>query len=71
MATKKWSDLTPLQQQAIFAGGAAELLLTAAALLDLTRRPAPAVRGSKAAWAASFAVQPFGPLAYFAIGRLR
>ncbi|MGZ4448121.1 MAG: PLDc N-terminal domain-containing protein [Nocardioides sp.] len=39
------------------------------ALRDLARRPAAAVRGPRAAWAASFVVQPFGPLAYLVAGR--
>ncbi len=66
---KKWSDLTPAQQRAIKVGGALEVVLTALALRDLARRPADEVHGSKALWAVSFVVQPFGPLAYFAAGR--
>lgn len=66
---KKWSDLTPAQQRAFKVGGALEVVLTALAVRDLARRPASEVRGSKALWAASFVVQPFGPLAYFAVGR--
>ncbi|MGZ4464384.1 MAG: PLD nuclease N-terminal domain-containing protein [Nocardioides sp.] len=66
---KRWSDLTPTQRRAIVLGGAAEAVLTAVALRDLARRPAAAVRGPRAAWAASFVVQPFGPLAYLVAGR--
>ncbi|KQW53134.1 hypothetical protein ASC77_02210 [Nocardioides sp. Root1257] len=66
---KKWSDLTPTQQKAIIAGGAVEVVLTAVALRDLARRPASEVRGRKALWVLSFAVQPFGPLAYLLRGR--
>jgi hypothetical protein len=70
MAPKKqWSDLTRPQQVAICVAGAAELLMTAYALRDLARRPSPQVRGPKVAWVLSFAVQPFGPLAYLAVGR--
>ena len=66
---KKWSDLTPLQQRAVYAGAAIETVLTVAALRDLAKRPADGIRGSKAAWVLAFFVQPFGPLAYFAAAR--
>jgi hypothetical protein len=69
MAKKKWSDLTSAQRGAISVGGAIELVLTTAALRDLARRPADRVRGPKVLWALSTVVQPFGPLAYFAVGR--
>ncbi len=69
MARTTWSELSRRQKRAVSLGGAAELVLTAAALRDLARRPAEAVRGSKRVWALSFVVQPFGPLAYFAAGR--
>jgi hypothetical protein len=66
---KNWSDLTPHQQKAIILGGAVELVLTTLALRDLARRPSDQVRGPKALWVLSFAIQPFGPLAYFPAGR--
>ena len=66
---KKWSDLTATQQRAIIAAGAVEVVVTAVALLDIARRPASEVRGSKLAWVLSFVVQPFGPIAYFISGR--
>jgi hypothetical protein len=66
---KSWADLTPAQKSTIFVGGAIELVLTAMAVRDLKRRPSQAVRGPKLLWAASFVVQPFGPLGYLALGR--
>lgn len=69
MAKKKWSDLTPLQRRAICVAGAAETVMTVAALRDLARRPADEVRGPRAAWALAFVVQPVGPVAYFVAGR--
>ena len=66
---KSWADLTPAQRSAIIGGGAVELVLTVVALRDLIRRPSQAVRGPKLLWAASFVVQPFGPLGYLALGR--
>jgi hypothetical protein len=69
MAKQKWSDLTTLQKRAVFAGGAVETVITVAALRDLARRPGDQVRGSKAAWVLASFVQPFGPIAYLAVGR--
>jgi hypothetical protein len=69
MAKKQWSDLTTMQRRAIVVGGVLETVLTAAAMRDLKGRSAQEVRGPKAAWALAFAVQPFGPIAYFAIAR--
>ena len=57
------------QRAAIVAGAAVELVLTTTALVDLARRPASQVRGSKALWALGCFVQPVGPVAYLAVGR--
>ena len=70
MASKKqWSDLTPTQQGLILASAAVELALTAAAIIDLARRPADQVRGPKPLWLLGCIIQPLGPLAYLALGR--
>lgn len=69
MPKKKWSDLTPGQRRAVGVAGAAEIVLTVAALRDLAHRPASDVRGPKAVWVLACFVQPVGPLAYFAKGR--
>lgn len=70
MASKKsWSDLSPAQQKAIIAAGAAEAVITAVAVIDLVRRPKASVRGPKVLWLLTFAVQPVGPLAYLKKGR--
>lgn len=66
---RSWSDLSTRQRRGIVGGGAVEAVVTLAALRDLARRPADDVRGPKAAWVASFVVQPFGPLAYLLLGR--
>jgi bacteriorhodopsin len=68
---KRWSDLSRPQQRAIIGAGVVQLLLAAAALLDLRRRPSEQVRGSKKLWAVAALVNFFGPLAYFAFGRRR
>ena len=69
MAQKKWSDLTSGQQTAILVAGCIQLSLAASAWADLAGRPASAVAGSKARWAAIIAINFVGPLAYFARGR--
>ena len=69
MAQRKWRDLSRSQQTAIVIGGAVEMAATTAMLVDLARRPASAVRGSKALWLGLSVVQPVGPLAYFTLGR--
>ena len=68
-ARLRWDDLPRWQQTAIVALGAAEIVLTSVALVDLVRRPRRQVRGPKTLWAAGFAVQPFGPIAYLTLGR--
>lgn len=68
-AQRKWSDLSRGQKAAVVGLGAVEVVLTATAAVDLLRRPAAAVRGPKLAWAGALVVQPFGPIAYLALGR--
>lgn len=69
MARKRWSELTGPQRAAILTLACVEISLTATAAVDLAKRPADRVKGSKAAWAAALIVQPFGPIAYLAVGR--
>jgi hypothetical protein len=69
MANKQWGDLSPTQKRLVYVAGAAEAVVTAAALRDLTRRPSARVRGPKAGWVLAFFVQPVGPLAYLLVGR--
>ena len=67
---RRWADLDQGQQIAIAVGAVAELVLTTAAVLDLRRRRTSTIRGgSKLLWLLAFVVQPFGPLAYFTLGR--
>jgi hypothetical protein len=68
---KHWNELSDQQRRGIMAAGAIQVLLAAAALLDLRRRPSDQVRGSKKLWAAATLVNFVGPLAYFAFGRRR
>jgi len=72
MKTRKWGDLSPRVRKTLLVAGSIEGLLKVAALVDLKRRPAERVRGSKRAWALAITfVNSAGavPLAYFARGR--
>ena len=72
MTTKKWGDLSPRVRRMLLVAGSIEGLLKVVALVDLKRRPAERVRGSKRAWGLAITfVNSFGavPLAYFARGR--
>lgn len=72
MASKKWEELSPRTRRLIITAGALEGMLKLAALIDLARRPATEVRGSKARWALAIALtNSLGglPIVYFAWGR--
>jgi hypothetical protein len=74
MAARKWSDLSERSRKLIIAAAVAEASLKAAALIDIKRRPAGQIRGSKWIWATVVSVvNSFGaaPLSYFAFGRRR
>jgi hypothetical protein len=74
MAKRRWSDLSPRTRRLIVAGAAAEGSLKLAALIDIKRRPASQIRGSKWLWATAVVlINSFGgaPLLYFAFGRRR
>ena len=66
---KRWSELSPGAKRAIVIAGAVEVVVTSFAVRDLIRRPARDVRGPKVLWLLACLVQPFGPLAYFRVGR--
>ncbi len=69
----RWSDLSPRSRELIIVGAVVEAGLKAAVLVDLKRRPASQVRGSKKVWAAAMLINSAGvlPLAYFTVGRRR
>jgi hypothetical protein len=70
----KQARLDPRTRKVIIAIGVAETALKVAALVDLVRRPADSVKGSKAGWAAAItAINSAGavPIAYFVLGRRR
>jgi hypothetical protein len=69
---RRWTDLSPRARRLILAVGGAEGVLKIAALIDLVRRPASQVRGSKLTWAVAITlINSAGavPIAYFLRGR--
>ena len=69
MRRKRWSELTQRQQAAIAVAAVVQVLLSAATLWDLRRRPSTQVRGSKTLRVAAAFVNFVGPIAYFTFGR--
>ena len=71
MAATRWNDLSPRTRKLITAGAIMEAGLKAAVLIDLKRRPASQVRGSKRLWAMAMIVNSAGiiPICYFVFGR--
>jgi hypothetical protein len=73
-AKQRWSNLSKRSRRLIIVAAVAEASLKMAALIDIKRRPASQIRGSKWIWAVAVVpVNSFGvaPLAYFAFGRRR
>jgi hypothetical protein len=72
MATKKkWSELSGRSRTLIVVTGAVEIAMLAATLVDIKRRPADQINGSKRMWTALAFINIVGPIAYFAFGRRR
>jgi Phospholipase_D-nuclease N-terminal len=71
MQPKQWQDLTDRQKRGIVLLGALQMTLLAAALIDIRRRPADAINGSKRLWTAVVFINGIGPIAYFVVGRKR
>lgn len=69
MTRRRWTDLTPQQQTGVLVVGSVQLSLAATAWVDLARRPAAEVNGSKLRWALVIAINFLGPAAYFRWGR--
>ena len=71
MRQKQWKDLTDAQKRGIVSLGVLQLALLAAALIDIRRRPADAINGSKRLWTAIVFINGIGPIVYFVLGRKR
>ena len=73
MATR-WSDLSQSSRRLIIAAAIGETVLKTAVLIDVRRRPASQIRGSKRMWIIAAVLvnsAGVGPLSYFAFGRRR
>ena len=68
---RKWSELSSRDRRLITVAGVVEVALLAATLVDLKRRPADQIRGSKRMWTALAFINVIGPVAYFTLGRRR
>ena len=71
---RRWSDLSQRTRRLLIIAGVAEGCVKTAALIDIKRRPATEIRGSKWLWATVIViVNSLGavPLSYFAFGRRR
>lgn len=68
---RKWSELSSRKRRLITVAGVVEVALLAATLVDLKRRPADQIRGSKRMWTALAFINVIGPIAYFTFGRRR
>lgn len=66
---KKWSEMSPRARVGVVVLAVVELVLTATALRDLSRRSREAVRGPKVLWRLVCFVQPVGPVLYLLVGR--
>jgi hypothetical protein len=71
MRQKQWNDLSDTQKRGIVLLGALQLLLLAAALLDIHWRNVDAINGSKRLWRMVVFINFIGPIAYFLFGRKR
>jgi Phospholipase_D-nuclease N-terminal len=71
---RRWSDLSERSRGLIVAAASAEAILKIAVLIDIRRRPASQIRGSKRVWIVAAVLvnsAGVGPLSYFAFGRRR
>jgi hypothetical protein len=72
MAVRRWSDLSDRNRRLIAALAVLDGVLKAAALVDLRRRAAEELRGSKKVWGLAITFSNSAglvPLAYFLLGR--
>jgi hypothetical protein len=71
---RRWSDLSERSRRLIITTAIAEAFLKTAVLIDIRRRPASQIRGSKPMWIVAAVLvnsAGVGPLSYFAFGRRR
>ena len=66
---KKWSELSGPVKAGSIVMGLIQVGLLIAALVDIYRRPAEEINGSKAMWTGLAFINTVGPIAYFVKGR--
>jgi hypothetical protein len=66
---RSWSELSPLARKFVVVSGLVQVGLFIAAQVDLARRPADQVVGSKARWRMIAFLNFLGPAVYFWRGR--
>ncbi len=69
---RRWSDLSERSRRLIIATAIGEAILKTAVLIDIRRRPASQIRGSKRMWIVAAVLvnsAGVGSLSYFAFGR--
>jgi hypothetical protein len=71
LTRKSWNDLTSSQKGALSVAGVVQTMLLVLALVDLRRRPAEQINGSKRLWTMVAFINFVGPISYFLLGRKR
>jgi len=69
---RRWSDVSDRNRKVIIAAAVGEAVLKTAVLIDISRRPASQIRGSKRMWIIAAVVvnsAGLGSLSYFVFGR--
>jgi hypothetical protein len=72
IVVKRWSNLSDRNRKLIIVAAIGEAILKTAVLIDIRRRPASQIRGSKRMWLIAAVVvnsAGLGSLSYFAFGR--
>lgn len=67
----QWNNLSPQKRAVIAVTGLVQIVLLMAALIDLRRRPADQIKGSKKLWTLVAFINFVGPITYFVFGRKR
>jgi hypothetical protein len=68
--SRRWDDMTTLQQVLIMLLVSLNVSLAVSAWVDLAERPSELVKGSKRTWAFVIAIDVIGPLMYWRRGRI-
>jgi Phospholipase_D-nuclease N-terminal len=71
---RQWSDLSDRSRKLIIAAAIGEAILKTAVIVDIRRRPASQIRGSKRMWIIAAVLvnsAGIGSLSYFVFGRRR